>query len=422
VRLTSYESKVLMALQAMVKDASINELVSVTGFGPQTVRRTAKMLTEKGVIVERPGLGWSMSDGEPEESPVELVVKRGDVIDERFSLLLGDAEIRLSGVPGDSVDVVVSSPPYFRARDYGASGQIGWEATPAMFAERLLGVLKQVARVLRRHGLAFVVFDDFKQRGRMACIDAMVEVGLDGVGLEKVHEITWFKPSAKPNGTDTSLAHVTEKVLVLRRKGCRHYWDAFMARQEARGGGLRRMTDHWSIPPITPNAGWGHHFAMFPKPLVKRCLEIAAPANGCCLKCGAPWVREFVRGESAFKRAGGRRCAPGLLAAREGKPREGDSRLEDGSWPDLTPSALEHKGWSPSCEHKAQKPVRATVLDMFSGAATTGDVAIELGHDYIGIDINKKCITIGAAILRKTVKAQLRKVRAAEPGKAQAAG
>ena len=45
-----------------------------------------------------------------------------------------------SGLEAESVDLVVTSPPYWRKRDYGVDGQIGQEATPGEYATRNLGV------------------------------------------------------------------------------------------------------------------------------------------------------------------------------------------------------------------------------------------------------------------------------------------
>lgn len=41
------------------------------------------------------------------------------------SLLTGDAVARLRNLPDNSINVAVTSPPYFWVRDYGVSGQIG---------------------------------------------------------------------------------------------------------------------------------------------------------------------------------------------------------------------------------------------------------------------------------------------------------
>lgn len=67
-------------------------------------------------------------------------------------IIVGDCRDRLRELPDESVHCVVTSPPYFRQRDYGMSGQIGQEATPAELADALCEVAEELHRVLRPNG------------------------------------------------------------------------------------------------------------------------------------------------------------------------------------------------------------------------------------------------------------------------------
>lgn len=66
-----------------------------------------------------------------------------------FNVIEGDALERLRELPAESVQTVVTSPPYWGLRDYGVDGQIGLEETPRAFVERLVEVFREVRRVLR---------------------------------------------------------------------------------------------------------------------------------------------------------------------------------------------------------------------------------------------------------------------------------
>ena len=78
-----------------------------------------------------------------------------------FSIILqGDALECLSDLPDESVQCVVTSPPYWGLRDYGESGQMGLEATPYEYVERLVGVFKEVRRVLRNDGTVWLNLGD----------------------------------------------------------------------------------------------------------------------------------------------------------------------------------------------------------------------------------------------------------------------
>lgn len=50
--------------------------------------------------------------------------------DADLTLYHGDVLAILRELPAESVDCVVTSPPYWGLRNYGVDGQIGMEATP----------------------------------------------------------------------------------------------------------------------------------------------------------------------------------------------------------------------------------------------------------------------------------------------------
>ncbi len=63
-------------------------------------------------------------------------------------------------LPDECVDCVVTSPPYFGLRDYGADGQIGLEETPDMYTRRLVELFREVRRVLKTEGTLWLNLGD----------------------------------------------------------------------------------------------------------------------------------------------------------------------------------------------------------------------------------------------------------------------
>lgn len=66
----------------------------------------------------------------------------------------------LSQLADESVNCVVTSPPYYGLRDYGVDGQIGLEATPDDYVARLVDVFREVRRVLRGDGTLWLNLGD----------------------------------------------------------------------------------------------------------------------------------------------------------------------------------------------------------------------------------------------------------------------
>ena len=56
----------------------------------------------------------------------------------------------LKTLPTGSVNMCVTSPPYYGLRDYGIDGQLGTEDAPALYIERLVDIFREVYRVLRK--------------------------------------------------------------------------------------------------------------------------------------------------------------------------------------------------------------------------------------------------------------------------------
>jgi len=75
-------------------------------------------------------------------------------------ILVGDCIEMMRTLPDKSVHTCVTSPPYFGLRDYGVDGQIGLEETPGEFIARLVEVFREVRRVLRDDGTAWVNMGD----------------------------------------------------------------------------------------------------------------------------------------------------------------------------------------------------------------------------------------------------------------------
>ncbi len=66
----------------------------------------------------------------------------------------------MSEIPDGVVQTCVTSPPYFGLRDYGIDGQIGLEETVEAYVARLVGVFREVRRVLRDDGVLFLNLGD----------------------------------------------------------------------------------------------------------------------------------------------------------------------------------------------------------------------------------------------------------------------
>src|SRR4051812_7706157 len=83
------------------------------------------------------------------------------------SILVGDCLAELKTLRAQSVQCVVTSPPYWGLRDYGVEGQIGLERDPRDYIAKLVAVFAEVKRVLRDDGTIWVnMGDSYTDGGR----------------------------------------------------------------------------------------------------------------------------------------------------------------------------------------------------------------------------------------------------------------
>lgn len=81
-------------------------------------------------------------------------------LDGRVMLWLGDVRASLSAMEPDSVDCIVTSPPYWGLRDYGVVGQIGLEPTLAEHLAVMVEVFDSARRVLKPTGTLWLNYGD----------------------------------------------------------------------------------------------------------------------------------------------------------------------------------------------------------------------------------------------------------------------
>lgn len=280
------------------------------------------------------------------------------------TIVQSDAISALREMPAGSVHCCVTSPPYFRQRDYGnGDGQIGLEKNQLDFAESLAGVFAEVSRVLRDDGTLWINLGDSYVSKQVGFVPQIVAMKLGGLGWRVRQDIIWHKPSSMPESVRDRFSRAHEHVLLLTKTED-YYLDAIDLPE------FRK--DVWTIP----SKGFkGAHFAVMPEKLAEVCIEAGTSPAGCCGKCGTPYVRE-VRRTRVPTRPGRdtKATQPGIVQGNRDPLRH--------------VTKVETLGWKPGCECGCELSERCVVLDPFAGAGTTLAVADRLDRDSIGIEIN----------------------------------
>lgn len=75
-------------------------------------------------------------------------------------IICGDALEIIRSLPDGIVNCCVTSPPYWGLRDYGVDGQLGLERTPEEYIAKMVGVFREVRRILRDDGTLWLNMGD----------------------------------------------------------------------------------------------------------------------------------------------------------------------------------------------------------------------------------------------------------------------
>ena len=148
---------------------------------------------------------------------------------------------------------------------------------------------------------------------------------------------------------------------------------------QEKGYSTRNKRSVWTV---TTKPFRGAHFATFPPDLIEPCI-LAGSATKCCAVCGAPWERVVERIAAISKK-----CpkTDSMYQAQggTGEKKTGTIGMSGGGRIDGYSNTL---GYQPTCECGGETQP-SMVLDPFSGAGTTGAVAVQHDRRYIGIELN----------------------------------
>jgi len=126
-------------------------------------------------------------------------------------ILIGDVREQLKTLEDNSIQCVVTSPPYWGLRDYGQDNQLGLETSPDEYIANMVEVFREVRRVLKDDGTFWLnIGDSYKPAGK----GGSTKAGFNERYFGK--EFKSDKQSAKENHLDRSKlkADVKEKELV----------------------------------------------------------------------------------------------------------------------------------------------------------------------------------------------------------------
>ena len=147
----------------------------------------------------------------------------------------------------ESIDMAITSPPYFNLRDYETDRQIGMEKTVDEYLDSLMKVFAEVYRVLKPAGSFWVNIDDVYEKQSLLCIPDRLKIKMVEAGWICRNEIVWHKPNAMPSSAKSRFNADYEKLYFFTKR--RKYffetqYEPMKSAPQKQGGTTRKGTKY----------------------------------------------------------------------------------------------------------------------------------------------------------------------------------
>lgn len=219
-------------------------------------------------------------------------------------IFTGDCREVMPTLAPESVNCVVTSPPYFWLRDYGVDGQIGHEDTVAAFVDVIASVFDQVRPLLKADGVVWLNRGDSYYSGNgqptgsdprspsrnfsrsklrpldqsgwdipkksLCGVPWRVALEMQRRGWTLRSEVIWVRPTALAEPSVKDRPGRQHENLFLFSKSRRYWFDRSALREE-------------SVWHIAHQRGLDGHSAAFPVDLAEQCIMSGCPAGGVVL-------------------------------------------------------------------------------------------------------------------------------------------
>ena len=149
-------------------------------------------------------------------------------------LMEGDALSVLGGLPHESIDCVVTSPPYWQKRQY-ENGGLGLEPEYRDYVAGLTEICNELRRVLKPEGSFWLNIGDSYERKALVGIPWRVAFELtDRQGWILRNSVIWNKVKSGMDNTKDRLGNVHENIFHFVKRARGYYYDIDAIRTKPR--------------------------------------------------------------------------------------------------------------------------------------------------------------------------------------------
>lgn len=367
-------------------------------------------------------------------------------------IYIGDTLDVLKQFPNESIDMCITSPPYWNMRDYGVNGQLGNEETFEEYLTKLQNIFNEVYRVLKKEGSCYVNIGDVYSNNNSIGVKKQSLIGIpDRFKLNMIsngwlcrNEIIWHKPNAMPSSAKTRFNNDYEKMffftkddlyyfetqyeeaktkkskLIKNNKNNSKYLSNEQEKSVRQGMSRDRGT---KLIEVRPNLPTQDEFVNFLRSRItlKQMVDEIKDIKRTTIE---HWFRRDKKGFSYPSKDDWNKVKYLLddfseefesidykMNYIEYETDDINKNLDKGRikravW-SINTKPLKECHFAPFPPELVETPIKACcpkngiVLDCFMGSGTTGVVAKQLKRNFIGIDLNEKYVNIAIDRINK---------------------
>ena len=248
------------------------------------------------------------------------------------------------------IDCVVTSPPYYKLRDYGHDCQIGQERNVNEYVNVMVKSFSMIRENMAETGSLFMNLGDKYLNGKLAGVPWRVALALVDDGWVLRNDIIWDRNRIMPSSAKNRFTGCHEYIFFLTLKKSGYTFNADAVRETAK----------WAHD---PRAGKGRQVVKNP-------------------------TRQKDHTSAVFIASDGKRNRRTLWTIETAQSKKGDKH--SATFPVELPEICVLAGSN----------LGDTVLDPCVGSGTTGVAALKNGRNFIGVDISKEYIDISQERLK----------------------
>lgn len=311
----------------------------------------------------------------------------------------GSARDVLAALPASSVDFCMTSPPYWRKREYD-NGGIGLEETAEDYVQALLEVFEDVYRVLKPTGSFWLNVGDSYEKKCLLGIPWRIAIGMmDGQGWVLRNHVVWNKVKGGPDNSKDKLRNIHEPLFHFVKCASDYFYDVDAIRTTPK----QAQVVNGAIVSATGVSGVRY----------KRQIELSTALSEDEKAAAQDALEDMLNNVRNSEIADFRMIIRGQQRTTHSNSEKLSGRAKElrdkgfyflkyhpnGSKPsdvwDIIPEDTQKREshFAPYPEDLCRIPMLATcpehgiALDPFCGTGTTNLVALQLGRKSVGIDI-----------------------------------